>query len=202
MTVQNDGAQDNTNAQSDANVAASMTQAVLDKSGAEAAKVASAAPEKYEFKFQDGVSINPAIQQEYEKLAREAGLSNEKAQALLNLSIKEQQAEMQRVEEQRSSTIAKWQEECRNDKEFGGLEFDKNVELANRAVRQFAPEEVVKLLDQTGLANHPKVVAMFVRIGKAISEHSSGQLGQVGSTELSDADLAKKWFPNTPQMHK
>ncbi len=61
-----------------------------------------------------------------------------------------------------------------------------------RAVRQFATDEFKKLMDETGLGNHPAVVATFEAVGKAFGEDRviTGHRGEEAK------DLAHRMFPN------
>jgi hypothetical protein len=63
-----------------------------------------------------------------------------------------------------------WVAQAQQDTEIGGDAFKQNVELAHRALTKFAPEGFVKMLEQTGLGNHPDLVRTFFRIGKQMSE--------------------------------
>lgn len=120
-------------------------------------------PEKYEFKPPEGVEFDPEQLNEYTPIFKEAGLTQEVAQKLLESHLTIQQAAMEKQ-------LTAWSEELKNDKEFGGKNFDANVKAAQAAVARFLTAEDKAFLDRTGLGSHPGLVKAFHRIGKAISE--------------------------------
>jgi len=50
--------------------------------------------------------------------------------------------------------------------------FDRHLDLANRAVRQFGGPELARALGQSGLGRNPAVVRAFARIGAMLAEDS------------------------------
>ena len=53
-------------------------------------------------------------------------------------------------------------------KEFGDS-FDEKLGLARDAALQFGGEELMNVMDSTGLGNNPEVIKAFAAIGKAMS---------------------------------
>jgi len=128
------------------------------------------APEKYDLKLSEDSPLDASDVERISAYAKEKGLSNEVAQEMLEREeaaiVSYRDAQMQEVEEIR----AKWLEEAENDKEIGGDEFKKNVTLAKRVIDKFGSKEFKETLKDTGFGNHPEVVRVFVRIGKAMSD--------------------------------
>jgi len=62
-----------------------------------------------------------------------------------------------------------------------------------RAVRQFATDEFKQLMDETGLGNHPAVVATFEAVGRAFGEDRV-ITGHSGAD--TPKDVAYRMFPN------
>lgn len=120
-------------------------------------------PEKYEFKPPEGVEFDSALLEAYTPVFKESGLTQDGAQKLLETHLTIQQDAFQKQ-------IASWETELKNDKEFGGKNFETNVQEAQRAVARFLSPEDKAYLDRTGLGNYPGLVKAFQRIGKAISE--------------------------------
>jgi hypothetical protein len=58
----------------------------------------------------------------------------------------------------------------KTDKELGGTALDGNIRLAQSALTKFGTPELRAALDTTGMGNHPEVVRVFTRIGKAMAE--------------------------------
>ncbi len=70
-----------------------------------------------------------------------------------------------------------------------GADFDKNVELANRAFNTFGGADFVDAVSQHDLNNHPAVVRTFASIGRQMGEDDM----ITGSLDgMSDDDLKKK----------
>lgn len=146
---------------------------------------------KYELKPSENSLLDQAKIDEVIAYAKANGLTNEQAQGLLNKeetllkSFADAQAEAQA--EALAKASEEWKQQAMTDKEIGGPEFNKNVELAHRALKQFGNETLSKYLNESGLGNHPDVVRMFMRIGKAMSEDkiisSNAHGGQAKSLE-------------------
>lgn len=126
-------------------------------------------PEKYELKTSDGSLLKPEQVTEIEAFAKSHKLTNDQAQELLTKqegllkSVQDQQASQHEV------TVAGWAEAAKNDKEIGGEKFTENVELAHRALKHFdVSGELAKGLDLSGFGNHPEVIRVFSKIGRAM----------------------------------
>jgi hypothetical protein len=63
-----------------------------------------------------------------------------------------------------------WYEAAKGDKEFGGEQFDANIERGHRVIRRFFGPDFLKLLEATGGDVHPEVIRGFVRLGKQFSD--------------------------------
>ncbi len=136
-------------------------------------------PEKYEFKPPEGVEFDEATIGVYAEAAREAGLSQEAADIVLNKiapHLAQQQAA--RLAEARND----WAQQSRADAEFGGEKLDENLAVAKKAVEALASPELKTLLEQSGLGNHPEIIRMFYRAGRYLSQDAfvGGKAAQVG----------------------
>ena len=86
-----------------------------------------------------------------------------------------------------------WVDAAQADTEIGGPNLAQNVAVAKKAMDKFGTPELSKLLDETGLGNHPEIVRAFYRAGKAISEDRFVGGGGPG---FGSVDPAKRLFPN------
>lgn len=152
-------------------------------------------PEKYELKMPDGSPLDKEAITRVENFAKANKLSNEEAQQVLeveNTAVKtfadKQQADMEQ-------TKKTWLDQSTNDKEFGGENLGKNVELSRRVVDKFGSQEFRNALNETGLGNHPELIRMLSRIGKAIGEDEL-VIGRTGAKPEDKPDVAKKLYPN------
>lgn len=119
----------------------------------------------------EGIELDKAAATEFSAIAKELKLDQPTAQKVADVAAKM----IQRQAEVYAEQVAGWGESVRTDKEFGGDKLDENLGLAKKAVEKFGSPELQKLLDSPdkggfGLGNHPEVVRLFYRIGKAISE--------------------------------
>lgn len=128
------------------------------------AEKAEPSPEPYVLDLGEyGKDIPPEESEFITKLAQESGASPEAASqlmqkmALYNRTAQEVQAE-------------EWAELSKADKEFGGAKFNENIAVAKRALQQFGSQELVQMLDNGGMGNHPEVIRFLVKVGNAISE--------------------------------
>lgn len=159
------------------------------------------APESYDkFSNPDGLpegsEVDERILTAYSEAAREADLSQEKAQGMLDKVMTAMHEHgLEAVETQRNE----WAEQSRKDTEFGGKQLDESLGIAKKALEQFGSESLQTLLEgPQGLGNHPEVIRFMVKVGKSISED-----GYVGSNKGKSVDLddpavqAQKLYPSS-----
>lgn len=128
---------------------------------------ASGAPEKYEFTAPEGKAYDPAILESFSGAAKEANLTQDAAQKLIDTMVPTLQA---RQADQLKAIHQEWQNASTADKEFGGEKLTENLGVARKALDTFATPELRTLLETTGLGNHPEMLRLLYRAGKAISE--------------------------------
>lgn len=125
---------------------------------------------KYELKLGEKSELSKKDIEEVEAFAKENKLSKESAQKLLDsreanyAQFKSAQTEMLKERQ------VKWLEEVKTDKEIGGVNFDKSIALAKMPIAKYASPSFKKMLDDSGLGNHPEVIKLFARIGKSMQD--------------------------------
>lgn len=124
------------------------------------------AVEEYDIKTPEGFDVDEEIKGEFTAAAKEIGLSQKGVERLVAIQTKMEENQAKRTAE----LIKGWGEDVRKDKEIGGKDFDANAAAGRQFLADFGNEKVSVLLDKTGLGNHPEVVRMFVRAGKAMGE--------------------------------
>jgi hypothetical protein len=175
------------------------TKAAEDKAAAEKAaaekpaeKKADEKPTEIILKLPEGSKLNAKHVDEIAAFAKERGLSQEAAQAVLERESK-LASDAEKAQAEHMTTITnEWYESAKADKEIGGEAFPKHAELAKRVVEKFGSKEFKDELSRTGLGNHPELVRVFVRIGKAMSDDQFVQPGSAQSSEKKD--LATKFY--------
>ena len=153
------------------------------KTEGEQEKKPEGAPESYEFKAPEGVQFDDALIGAFSEVAKDLNLPQEQAQKVLDKMAPVMQA---RQLEQLQAARADWAESAKTDKEFGGEKLAENLGMAKKALDTFATPELRALLNESGLGNHPEVIRMFYRTGKAISEDRV-VTGQGGAANQGDA---------------
>lgn len=179
-------AADSTNANADAS-GANADNKQTDNKDADPAAV----PEKYDLKTPDGVALDEAALAEFEPIAKELKLTNEQAQKLADIHTKRMQETERANAEQWKQTTANWVNDIKADKEIGGANMDASVRHAQTALAKFGTPELKAQMDATGMGNHPELVRVFARIGKAMAEDNFIQSGKDGVV----GDPAKRMFP-------
>ena len=149
------------------------------------------APEKYEFKVPEGVTLDANAQTAFSEVAKELNLTQEAAQKVLD---KMGPVIAGRHAEALTQAKAQWVESSKTDKEFGGEKLAENLAVAKKALDTFGTPELRTLLNESGLGNHPELIRAFFRAGKAISEDKF--VPATGDGPKGAKDPAKALYPN------
>jgi hypothetical protein len=173
--------------------AAAAEAAAAAKVTADAEAEAAKPPEKYEFKLPEGVTMDSEILGDFEGLARELGLSQDGAQKVADLGVKQTAKFVAAQQEAFDKTSKGWLASLTTDKEFGGDALPENLAVANKALKAFGNPALNTLLKETRLENHPEIVRAFFKAGKAISEDTLVTGGAGAKAETSAAD---KLYPS------
>ena len=158
--------------------------------GEQQGKTPEGAPESYEFKAPEGTQFDDAVLGAFSEVAKELNLPQDQAQKVLDKMAPVIAA---RQAEQFETARNDWAEAAKTDKEFGGEKLTENLGVAKKALDTFATPELRALLDASGLGNHPEVIRVFYRAGKAISEDRfvGGKQGQ-----QAQQTVAQRMYPN------
>lgn len=153
------------------------------------------APEKYEFKAPEGQTYDPQVLEEFSAAAKNANLTQDAAQKLIE---KMAPAIAARQQAQIESIQKTWADTSSADKEFGGEKFEENLAVARKALSTFATPEFRKLLGDTGLQHHPEMLRTLYRVGKAISEdgYVTNSAGPATTVNYADfGSIANALYP-------
>lgn len=153
------------------------------------AKPPEEAPENYEaFKDIDGNEYAAESVRQFADAAKEAGLSQEKAQKLFEAMVPTARTHM--LNDLRSKA-EQWALDCEKDPEIGGANFGANKAVAIAGYREFATPELRAILNASGLGNHPEVVRHFYRLGKTMQQDTGVHGG------ASSAQAPRRRYPNS-----
>lgn len=151
-------------------------------------------PEKYEFTDVGEIVVDDTVKEAFSDVARELGLSQEKAQGVLD---KMAPAIEKAQQEQLASLSQQWKSQSLADAEFGGDKFMENLSVAKKALDQFGSPELQEILKKAGLGNHPEIIRVFYRVGNAISgDRIITGRGSSGETKTGDTlgDMANRMY--------
>ena len=154
-----------------------------------------AAPEKYDLKLPEGSPFDASAIERTAAYARERGLTNDQAQALLERESSAVKGFADAQQANLKATMEGWVKAAQSDTEIGGANFGANVEMAKRALTRYGTDEFRKALEETGLGNHPEVVRTFLRIGKAMAEDRTILTGGAPRPQRSMEEI----FYGTPE---
>lgn len=151
-------------------------------------------PDAYaDFVMPEGVEVDAALLNEATPLFKELGLTQDQAQKLVDFQAKQAQASSESQVDAFNQLMNDWQEQSKNDKEFGGDAFEENVKIAQAAIGKFGTPELKQLLEEHGVGNHPEVIRFMVKVGKLTAEDVPGGTSNQVSKSQSRVDLL---YPN------
>ena len=141
------------------------------------------APPTYEaFKLPDGVQLDEAKVGEFNKLLGQFELDTKsdhaKAQAfgqqMVDFFVSEQQRQLTQLEDNFKATRKQWAQDAKNDPTYGGQNYAENLSHAGKLIEQYGGNaEEQKMLRQvlyvTGAGDHPALIKLFMRAGKALA---------------------------------
>lgn len=150
--------------------------------------------EEYGYKLPEGLTedrIDKGRIDTWRKEFHEAGIPKAAAERILNKYLADEFGTVQAREQARQQELQ--QNELKVKEEFG-VKFDEKVNFARLALREFGNDNLVQVLESTGLGSNPEFVKLFATIGEKLADHRaiSGQGTQgnaYGSPELAQAAL-------------
>lgn len=154
-------------------------------------------PQAYTLKLADGSPLDPSDVDKVAAYARERGLSNEQAQAILDQRHEAAAGITQRQADAFAAKRTEWETQTWGDPELGGTNKDATLANVKLVMDKFAPGDdnpLRKELAVTGYGNHPAFVRFVNAIGKAMREDTPAG-GGGGSSGVVDA--ATKLYGNS-----
>lgn len=173
--------------------------APADVDGAAEAEPAVEEPGAFEISAPEGLEVFAADFASYGTAANEFLTANPAATArdALKWATEYQAAQVKDAgaaqRAQFENVVKQWDADARADADFGGANYDANVQSALAGVRAVGSPELVDILDQSGLGSHPAVLKAFAKIGKHAHESPIlGGEGGKGNVSFANALYGKK----------
>lgn len=133
--------------------------------------------------------LTDADMERIESYAKDQGLSKEAADKLVETQAELLKEAQERQAEEYKELTERWKNDALNDKEIGGDNLKRNIELSKRALEKFAKPEFIEMIDESGYGNHPELIRTFMRIGKAMSDDQFIHPGAQASGEKTLEDI-------------
>jgi len=166
----------------------------LTKAKEEAAK-ANVVPEKYEFKVPEGMTLDQGLVDKITPILKEGKVSQATAQKIADAYadiVKEGQA---KYEGAQKANFESFVEGLKKETMTAlGANAKQELAFAAKSRDRLASPELIKKLNESGLANDIDVVQHFIKIGKAISE---GKLVEGKSGGMGEANPLDILYPKT-----
>ena len=124
----------------------------------------------------EGAELNDEAATAFLEIMNNADLSPaERASALIDLQVKTGQSVAEKAAEafqaEWDATQAKWQDETRALPEIGGDNLDKSLAQIKKGMMEAgASDDVFKILDESGLGNHPEFIKLMYALTKPLAE--------------------------------
>lgn len=161
---------------------------------------ANVVPEAYELNAPEGLTIDADLLAEATPIFKEAGLSNDQAQAILpaakSLMEKTQQATIQTMIDGGNQQRKAWLDAAKADEQIGGNKWDASLGSAAKALDALGhPEgsEFRTALNETGFGNHPEMIRIFARLGQMVGEDGDFVRADAGAKVT---DTLSGMYPN------
>lgn len=136
-------------------------------------------PETYELQAPEGFTLDAKMVEAASPVFKELGLSNEQANKLVPVAAQFAQQIADNLNQQIISQVQAdrkaWLDTAKSDPEIGGANWEKTIATGAQALDRLGytkGSSFRNLLDESGLGNHPEMIRMFAKVGKAISEDS------------------------------
>jgi len=126
------------------------------------------------------------------KFAKENNLSQDQAQGILKREDKAVADYVSASAAENEKVINGWAEEAKADPEIGGEAFKESVELSKRVIEKFGSQDLIQELNATGYGNHPELVRVLQKIGKAMSDETL----HFGSEPKAEKTFEEHFYPN------
>lgn len=162
------------------------------------------APEKYDFKLPEGVTLDQPTLDSASAIFKELGLDQTAAQKLIDFQVNRDKAASESGQKAIEEMRMQWRDATAKDPVLAGKLEQAKIDIG-RAYAQLPPQLVTEFkqqMDATGIGDHPTFIKMFWNFAKLVNEgqHVSGAgpsgEGQRAPGTSDKPSLAKAMYPN------
>jgi hypothetical protein len=127
------------------------------------------APESHDLTFAEGTQVDPELLGQFQKTAREVGLSQGQAQKVADLYAGHVAGLARKFQE--AQTVALNDYINTQNAELGARPgFKEDLACARKTLKEFGSEDLADVLRQTALGSHPALFDFMVKVGRALGE--------------------------------
>lgn len=154
---------------------------VMEKIGLPAEK------DKYNVEFGETELFNDDFKSSFKELAYEHGVLPKQAQEMFNFINAQTEQAVKTQEENYNKVITEEFDKLKNE---WGAGFDKELKTAQVALRQFADDNMLTELQESGLDTSPTLIRLLNKIGKGLNEDTFDRktVGHLGTTKVEAED--------------
>lgn len=161
-------------------------------------------PDEYDFSagLPEGMEIDAAMAEAVAPVFKDLGLTQAQAAKLTEAYGKVVEAQTKANADAITSLMDDWVKAAKEDKEIGLKEWVSTVKTANAVLRQFGTKELIdNVMVAQGVGNHPEMIRMLTRIGKAMGDDTLVTGDETDTS--SDVPTEEAWYGSTtPKMKK
>ncbi len=166
---------------------------------AKPAAVADAKPVEITLKAPEGQTIDDATLRAVESFAKDAGLSQKQAEAILARETKgrsEAETAWKAAQTAEVSKVADtWRAEAEKHPEIGGDKLPAAIEGAKRALAAYATPEERKAIADSPFANNPMFIAIMSRAAKGLPAEDKVHAGAASGGKSHETDPVNVLYP-------
>jgi hypothetical protein len=169
-------------------------------------------PNKYEFVSPDDIGdieMTDEVKAQFDAFdvrAKEAGLSQDQYQKIVEGEIRRGRAAMTKMVTDYQQRVETWADVTKEDKELGGDDLSESLSVAKLGLDTFGSPELKRLFampskenpEGLGIGSHPEVIRLLHRVGLQVKEDGSLIEGDGGQAAADDAALRRMY----PSMFK
>jgi hypothetical protein len=175
-----------------------------------------ATPESYSFKLPEGYTLDPSVADKASALFKDAGLSNEQAQKLVDTYIDLNKRTVESLYSEFNATRTKWATESTAWLEANGgtsaVKADIGRALNSIFQKDGAPDSAAiagfrEAMDMTGAGSNPYFIRAFATLAKAYTEgtpvngNGPSQFGQRAPNSRTMSPAEAFYGPNGPRTN-
>jgi hypothetical protein len=138
----------------------------------------------YKLALPEGVEIDEAALAVAAPVFKELGLTNGQATKIAEVFANLRQAEGEQQAEAWVARNRDWVATAKADKTYANVGFDAAAKVANAAVRAFGDDDLVTVLNETGLGNHPALIRAFYKAGAAMANDTTERGTNAGAAAV------------------